>query len=185
LAADNNALLIVLEHRFYGGSRPRHNFLSQDYLYLSSDQALADTKNFLLRHVKGSETGHPYTKLVQHASLNAKGKVVLFGGGYAGTLAAWFRQQHPGVADAAVAVSAPMVQTYEFSSFFSVFEEGSAAFSSIPDGATCQANLRSSLTTLHQMLQDTTSASWTKSSGFCPGEAGPGGTTWCGGQRMM
>ena len=55
--------------------------------------------------MRGTETGHPFTKFVPGGqALAATGKIVLFGGGYGGALAAWTRQQFPGVVDGAVAV---------------------------------------------------------------------------------
>jgi hypothetical protein len=46
LAKNYSALLIGLEHRFYGESIPNGNVLSENYQYLTVEQALADLATF-------------------------------------------------------------------------------------------------------------------------------------------
>ena len=185
LAAKEGALLIVLEHRFYGGSRPTQSTDLKDMVYLSSSAAIADVKNFLSRYVRGKETGKPYTKFVAKGqALQATGKILLFGGGYGGALAAWTRQQYPGVVDGAVAISAPMSQTFDFTEYYSIFDQDEA-FRTPAVARTCRANLKKSLKTMLTMLKDTSTPSWSKAEQYCYEQHGPGGNKWCGGQKLL
>ncbi len=47
VGADNNALLITLEHRYYGASQPFTNWSTPNLRFLTSEQALADTAYFI------------------------------------------------------------------------------------------------------------------------------------------
>lgn len=73
-----NALLITLEHRFYGESIPNNNVNTDNYnKYLSVEQALADLSSFTNYY----KTIVPNTKNVPW---------VIFGGSYSGGLASWY-----------------------------------------------------------------------------------------------
>ncbi|KAJ9184531.1 hypothetical protein P3X46_004245 [Hevea brasiliensis] len=95
------ALIVFIEHRYYGKSIPFGG--NEDVAksnastlgYLSSTQALADYAT-LITHLKNnlSATDSP---------------VVVFGGSYGGMLAAWFRLKYPHVAIGALASSAPIL----------------------------------------------------------------------------
>ncbi|KAJ0088964.1 hypothetical protein Patl1_32646 [Pistacia atlantica] len=106
------ALLVFLEHRFYGKSIPFGGDKKIAYSnastlgYLSSTQALADYATLIIDFKKNlSAIDSP---------------VVVFGGSYGGMLAAWFRLKYPHVAIGALASSAPilnfenMVSPYTF-----------------------------------------------------------------------
>ncbi|MQM13542.1 hypothetical protein Taro_046462 [Colocasia esculenta] len=95
------AMLVFIEHRYYGKSMP---FGGKDVAYsnvstlgyLSSTQALADFATLIIDLKK---------------NLTAEGSpVVVFGGSYGGMLAAWFRLKYPHVAIGALASSAPILQ---------------------------------------------------------------------------
>ncbi|CAH1165084.1 unnamed protein product [Phyllotreta striolata] len=97
-----NALLVFIEHRYYGVSLPFGNdsFASSDNLrYLTTTQALADfayTIEALRRTFFGdvlSYDTYPF---------------VAFGGSYGGMLAAWLRMKYPYEVVGAVASSAPI-----------------------------------------------------------------------------
>ncbi|CAG2178811.1 unnamed protein product, partial [Oppiella nova] len=94
-----NAFLATLEHRYYGQSEPFNETTVENLKYLSSEQALADTADFI-------------QYLTKKLSLN--GKVVVFGGSYAGSLAAWFREKYPNIAVGAIASSAPVLAEVDF-----------------------------------------------------------------------
>ncbi|XP_028795510.1 lysosomal Pro-X carboxypeptidase isoform X1 [Neltuma alba] len=96
------ALLVFIEHRFYGksipfgGDKERGNWNSSEVGYLSSTQALADYATLIVDLKKNlSATDSP---------------VIVFGGSYGGMLAAWFRMKYPHVALGALASSAPILQ---------------------------------------------------------------------------
>ncbi|XP_057830209.2 uncharacterized protein LOC131041212 [Cryptomeria japonica] len=100
IAPQFKALLVFIEHRYYGESMP---FGSKDVAYsndstlgyLSSTQALAD-----------------YAILITDLKKNLSAEdspVVVFGGSYGGMLAAWFRLKYPHIAIGALASSAPIL----------------------------------------------------------------------------
>ncbi|MED6171734.1 hypothetical protein PIB30_043537 [Stylosanthes scabra] len=95
------ALLVFIEHRFYGKSVPFGGNREVAYGntstigYLSSTQALADYATLIIDLKKNlSAIDSP---------------VVLFGGSYGGMLAAWFRLKYPHIAIGALASSAPIL----------------------------------------------------------------------------
>jgi pimeloyl-ACP methyl ester carboxylesterase len=99
-AQDFGAMLVALEHRFYGLSQPTGDLTTESLKLLSSEQALADLAYFI-------------TELKQMYSAN-NAPVIVFGCSYSGALAAWFRQKYPNIAIAAVAGSAPVLATPDF-----------------------------------------------------------------------
>ncbi|KAL1352144.1 uncharacterized protein [Arachis hypogaea] len=95
------ALLVFIEHRFYGKSVPFGGNREVAYAntstlgYLSSTQALADYATLIIDLKKNiSAIDSP---------------VVVFGGSYGGMLAAWFRMKYPHVTIGALASSAPIL----------------------------------------------------------------------------
>ncbi|CAH9135263.1 unnamed protein product [Cuscuta epithymum] len=94
------ALLVYIEHRFYGKSIPfgsmkhaiKHKKLRG---YLSSAQALADYAEVLLR--------------VKQDYSAQSSSIIVVGGSYGGMLAAWFRLKYPHIALGALASSAPIL----------------------------------------------------------------------------
>ncbi|CAL0326723.1 unnamed protein product [Lupinus luteus] len=95
------ALLVFIEHRFYGKSIPfggnkKIAYANSSTLgYLSSTQALADYATLIIDLKKNLSASHS--------------PVVVFGGSYGGMLAAWFRLKYPHVAIGALASSAPIL----------------------------------------------------------------------------
>ncbi|KAF8687180.1 hypothetical protein HU200_042845 [Digitaria exilis] len=99
IAPKFGALLVFIEHRFYGESMPfgNNSANSAETLgYLTSTQALADFAILI-------------TSLKQNLSAEAA-PVVVFGGSYGGMLASWFRLKYPHVTIGALASSAPILQ---------------------------------------------------------------------------
>ncbi|KAF8009591.1 hypothetical protein BT93_J0565 [Corymbia citriodora subsp. variegata] len=104
-AAQFRALLVYIEHRFYGESIPYgltlDKALSDPNIrgYFSSAQALADYAEILV-HLK--------------QKLNAKySPIIVIGGSYGGALASWFRLKYPHVALGALASSAPILYFHD------------------------------------------------------------------------
>ena len=80
VGADNQAMLMSLEHRYYGESQPFDDWSVENLEYLTSQQALADICAFI------------------DAQNDAMGRVaewIVIGGSYPGALAAWFKSQYP------------------------------------------------------------------------------------------
>jgi dipeptidyl-peptidase II len=133
MAPKFDALLVFLEHRYYGVSLPKSSLSAEDLRYLTIEQALADTTIFLSN--KESIFGCEKSKDAC--------KVVLFGGSYGGMLAAWHRLKYPHISVGALAASAP-VDIYPtenkekefYDSFISVFTEyGDATCGKVLDDA--------------------------------------------------
>ncbi|KDP32459.1 hypothetical protein JCGZ_13384 [Jatropha curcas] len=98
LASRFNALLLYIEHRFYGESNPFGPSSLQNATtlgYLSSAQALADYAQLILDVKK---------------NLSAESSpVIVVGGSYGGMLASWFRLKYPHIVIGALASSAPIL----------------------------------------------------------------------------
>ncbi|KAK4855661.1 hypothetical protein QYF36_009518 [Acer negundo] len=95
-----NALLVSIEHRYYGksipfGSREEALKNASTLGYFNSAQAIADYAEILI-HVKKQ----------YHAE---DSPVIVVGGSYGGMLASWFRLKYPHLALGALASSAPIL----------------------------------------------------------------------------
>ena len=80
VGADHNALLMSLEHRYFGDSQPFEDWSTPNLKYLTPEQALADIARFIDE---------------QNSVLNRKADWIVIGGSYPGALAAWFKSQYP------------------------------------------------------------------------------------------
>lgn len=119
LAVQHHALLISVEHRFYGESYPTDSMTTNELKYLSSDQSLADLARIVT-----------YLKATHNLQSNP---VVSFGGSYPGNLAAWFRLKYPSVTYGSVASSAPLNAKTNFFEYMEVVGQSINYFS----GADC------------------------------------------------
>jgi thymus-specific serine protease len=104
LAQKHKALLVGLEHRFYGQSIPNGDLSLENLKYLTSDQQLADVARFhaFLTKKMGLETS----------------KWIAFGGSYSGSLAAWEKLKYPSLFAGAVASSAPLQPSNNFLQYY-------------------------------------------------------------------
>ncbi|XP_057864868.1 uncharacterized protein LOC131072651 [Cryptomeria japonica] len=99
-ASNFKALLVYIEHRYYGTSMPfggeEAAYANASTMgYFTSTQALADYATVIVDLKK---------------TLNAENcPVVVFGGSYGGMLAAWFRLKYPHITIGALASSAPLL----------------------------------------------------------------------------
>ncbi|CAL0324193.1 unnamed protein product [Lupinus luteus] len=99
-AASFNALLVYIEHRYYGKSIPfgsrQEAFKNASTIgYFNSAQAIADYAEVLI-HIKKT----------LHAE---KSPIIVLGGSYGGMLATWFRLKYPHLTIGALASSAPIL----------------------------------------------------------------------------
>ncbi|KAJ9129354.1 hypothetical protein P3X46_033858 [Hevea brasiliensis] len=95
-----NALLLYIEHRYYGKSIPfgsREEALKNGSTrgYFNSAQAIADYAEIII-----------HVKKILHAE---NSPVIVIGGSYGGMLASWFRLKYPHIALGALASSAPVL----------------------------------------------------------------------------
>ncbi|XP_028135352.1 lysosomal Pro-X carboxypeptidase [Diabrotica virgifera virgifera] len=101
IAPTFSALLVFVEHRYYGESLPFGNqsYSSIDKLgYLSSQQALADFV-YVIEALQE-----------QYAHNQKNLPVIAFGGSYGGMLSSWIRMKYPSSVLGAIASSAPIWQ---------------------------------------------------------------------------
>ena len=126
LKKKGGALLVALEHRFYGKSQPTGELTVESLRYLTSDQALADAARFVgevaaafglagtqTDAANGRQSALSFLVGKKNNEKNPRVKkifprVVAFGGSYPGMLAGWLRMRYPHLVVAAVASSAPV-----------------------------------------------------------------------------
>jgi len=106
LAKETGAFVFLLEHRFYGPSQPTGDLEFSSLKYLTSQQALADVKNFIL----SMNTQFNFTSP----------RWITYGGSYSGALSAWARQLYPDVVYAAVGSSGPVQAVVDFTGYLDV-----------------------------------------------------------------
>ena len=134
LAKEHKALLVDIEHRFYGESYPTDDMSTESLKYLSSSQALADLAR-LIDHIK--------------IDLNTKeSKVITVGGSYPGNLAAWFRLKYPSVTHGSIASSAPVTAKLNFYEYMEVVGKSLLYFGS----QECYEEIESAAKQVKQML---------------------------------
>ncbi|EDL84577.1 protease, serine, 16 (thymus), isoform CRA_b [Rattus norvegicus] len=104
LAPAWGALVISLEHRFYGLSMPAGGLDVALLHYLSSRHALADVAS-------------ARQALSGLLNVSSSSPWICFGGSYAGSLATWTRLKFPHLVFAAVASSAPLNAVVDFSAY--------------------------------------------------------------------
>lgn len=102
LASELGAHVVTLEHRFYGDSIPTDTYSAQDLNFLSTDQALADFAEF--------------QKYAQK-EWKMTGKWIAIGGSYPGSLAAYYRLNHPELVIGSLASSAPVQAKASFEEY--------------------------------------------------------------------
>jgi len=128
------ALMLALEHRFYGASQPFANLSTENLRYLSSQQALADAATFLAAMKNQFATNAP---------------VVSFGCSYPGNLAAWFRLKFPTSTLASVASSAPVQATLDFFQYLDVVDKSLSYFA----GEKCDQQIQTATNIIQNLLQ--------------------------------
>lgn len=126
-----NALVISVEHRFYGKSQPTGSTDVQSLKYLTTPQALADYALF-----------QDYITQIYNA---AGSKWIVFGGSYSGNLAAWYRMKYPHLAAGAIASSAPVEALLDFTQYLVTI---GAAFS-----PSCYSKINTAIQTVEKSLQ--------------------------------
>lgn len=102
MSQELSCYMFYLEHRYYGQSRPTTDVSDENLRFLTVDQALADAAHFI-EHIKSSA--------VTPGAQNSP--VIVIGGHYSGSLAAWMRQNYPHLVAGAWASSAPVFAVYD------------------------------------------------------------------------
>lgn len=139
MAASRGALILALEHRFYGPSQPTGDLTVASLRHLSSAQALADAARFVA-HAK-REFGIP-----------DGARWVAFGGSYPGMLASWLRLKYPHLVHAAVASSAPVQAAFAMPGYDRVVGE-SLAETDVGGSKACVRAARAAFRALGEALR--------------------------------
>jgi len=107
LAREHGAVVLALEHRFYGKSQPFDALTTENLRYLSTTQALLDAVAFQ----------RYYREQLRAQGGSGSGPWVAFGGSYAGALSAWLRAFFSAQFAGAVASSGVVQLELDFSGF--------------------------------------------------------------------
>ncbi|XP_058490737.1 thymus-specific serine protease [Solea solea] len=140
MAKEHRALLLAVEHRFYGDSINPDGLKTENLADLSSQQALADLAVF-------------HHHISQNFSLSHRNTWISFGGSYAGALSAWFRGKFPHLVFGAVASSAPVKATLDFSAYNNIV--GTSLMNEALGGSEkCLAVVRHAFAAVEEALMD-------------------------------
>ncbi|GAM21236.1 hypothetical protein SAMD00019534_044110 [Acytostelium subglobosum LB1] len=101
-AKEIGAMIVTLEHRYYGDSSPFQTLSTDNLRYLSSRQALNDLAIFVL----------DFKAQTPHAK-----QIITIGGSYSGALSAWFRVKYPHVSIGSIASSGVVNAILDFTAF--------------------------------------------------------------------
>ncbi|KAH3745130.1 thymus-specific serine protease [Pelomyxa schiedti] len=105
-----SALIVSVEHRYYGQSMPTSDMSNANMPLLSSEQAIADYAVFI-----------NYIKTTYNAPHS---EVLTAGGSYSGALSAWIRQKYPQIINTAYATSAPVFAKEDFTEYLEIVGAG-------------------------------------------------------------
>jgi len=127
------AMLYEVEHRFYGESQPTYDMSIENLKYLTSEQALADLATFI--------------KQVNKDKGWTDAKWIPYGGSYAGSLSAWFREIYPDITFAAIGSSGPVEAEVDFYGYLQVVQASLRTYSD-----ECADNLKESFDEVHKLF---------------------------------
>ncbi|KAF0688178.1 Aste57867_20183 [Aphanomyces stellatus] len=139
LAKKHKAMVVSLEHRYYGESQPFPDFSSGNLKYLRAHQALADIVTFQ-DHFRA-------TFNVTQAS-----KWVAIGGSYPGMLAAWLKLKHPSRFAGIISSSGPIHTKADFFEYGDIVTHGLRYFG----GDACVTTIQAAMTEAHRLLASDT-----------------------------
>lgn len=130
-----DAMCFMLEHRFYGKSRPKESLSTDNIGLLNHEMGLADAANFI-------------SKMTVKLNLQPGTKWVLFGGSHAGAMAAWIRMSYPHLAYAAVSSSGPLLAKSNFEEYHDIVAQSLETFGGKP----CVSAIQEATTQMENML---------------------------------
>ncbi|XP_022106762.1 thymus-specific serine protease-like isoform X1 [Acanthaster planci] len=137
MAKAHGALILGLEHRFYGNSTTKEGLLLSELQYLSSQQQLADLSVFCVFAEK-------------MLGMSGDNTWIVFGGSYAGALSAWFRLKYPHLVYGSVASSAPVRAQANFEGYNDVVA-ASFADPIVFGSAQCVVSIKQAFAKVEQM----------------------------------
>lgn len=137
MSQELSCYMFYLEHRYYGESRPTPDATDANLRFLSVEQALADAAHFI-EYIKSNA--------VTPGAQNSP--VIVIGGQYSASLAAWMRQTYPHLVAGAWASSAPVFAVYDQFQF----KELSGAVYRHIGGNTCYNHIQSGFAQMEDMV---------------------------------
>eukprot|EP00826_Nyctotherus_ovalis_P053948 TRINITY_DN7040_c0_g2_i5.p2 TRINITY_DN7040_c0_g2~~TRINITY_DN7040_c0_g2_i5.p2 ORF type:complete len:419 (-),score=91.92 TRINITY_DN7040_c0_g2_i5:242-1498(-) len=135
LAKDFSAVVVALEHRYYGASLPFIEFTMDSLRYLNPTQALADIACFI-----------PFFRNKLDDQAKGPLKVFAIGGGYGGALSAWARYKYPHLVDGALSSSGMVNTILDFYMFDQQVKK-----SILKNGEQCVKNIQHLLDEVQEM----------------------------------
>ncbi|CAK4693768.1 unnamed protein product [Aphanomyces euteiches] len=138
LAQKYKALVVSVEHRFYGQSQPRPDLTIESLKYLTSYQALQDLVA-VQQHI------------IEQRNLTSANKWVAFGGSYSGVLAGFVRAKFPNNFVGSVASSAPVWAKTDFVEYSEKVAYGLKFFG----GDKCLNNVGQAMKDFHALMVST------------------------------
>lgn len=139
LAEKQNALLLALEHRYYGLSIPNDDLSTDNLRWLNTEQALGDIASF-------------HDLITKEYGLTSANKWVSWGGSYPGMLAGLARLRYPHLFHASVSSSSPLEAAVEMFQYNDVVAESMAAVD-VGGSPECLAAISSGHATIGEMLK--------------------------------
>lgn len=110
LAEATGGIGVILEHRYYGTSFPIPNLTTENFRFLTTEQAMADQVYF---------AQHVVFPGMEGMNLTAPGTpYIAYGGSYAGALVAFLRIQYPDVYWGAISSSGVTEAIYDFWEYY-------------------------------------------------------------------
>jgi len=137
LAYENQALVVIAEHRYYGGSYPTGSS-SEDLSLLNARQALNDFAFF--------QEWFQRTQISEKYNITTRNKWIAVGGSYAGALSAWYRIKYPHLVVGSLSSSGVVNAILNFTKF----DQQVAAST----GVTCTAALQLITKAIEKRLPD-------------------------------
>ena len=153
LASEVGALVVTLEHRYYGKSFPVDNMSVENLKFLTSEQAQADLAR-MIDFVAALPVGEVELKaqpaLVNKFDLSAS-RWVAFGGSYPGNMATWLKLKYPSKVVGTVGSSAPVKADYNY---FKYAQVTGYAMSYPPIGGSqqCYDIIEAAMTSVHDAV---------------------------------
>jgi len=125
--------MFILEHRYYGQSKPMPDLKVKNLAWLSSHQALADIATFIVR---------------MKDQLKLEGPWISIGGSYPGSLSSWLRLKYPHLVAGAVASSGPVNVKPDFPEYLEVVDTALKA-----ENELCSVNVKTAVGRMQFLTQ--------------------------------